>query len=234
MVKVSGFKFKKNLLREPNLNFGLIVLLFLVIAFSPFVDIKFSHLFFTEGHFYLTHDGYLSWMVKFGFPFLLVALGLGVFLVWLFGYMRGRWFCGIDTRIMAFVTGSMILGPGLIVNGIFKTFWGRARPYEILEFGGLKTFSPPMVIANQCNLDCSFMSGHTAIGFWVFCFAYLVPCRYRVGAMVFALLFGSFLGLARIAQGLHFFSDVFFAAVITISVIVWLHYKLFPEDYKKC
>lgn len=226
---------RKNLLTKPNLNFGLIVLLFLVIAVSPFIDIRFSELFYRKAGFLLEHEGWLSFMVKYGFPFLLVGSGLGVFLVWLFGYMRScRWFWGIDTRVMAFVTGSMVLGPGLIVNGIFKTFWGRARPYEIEAFGGIKEFSPPMVIANQCNLDCSFMSGHTAIGFWVFCFAYLVPCRYRTAAMAAALLFGSFLGLARIAQGLHFFSDVFFAAVITISVIVWLHYRLFPDDYKKC
>lgn len=225
---------RKKLLRRPDLNFSLILLLFMVIAFSPVADIWFSGLFYGPHGFYLA-NGWLSWMIKYGFPGVLVLLGWSIFGIWLWGYTHHyKWIAGINTKVMMFVTGSMVLGPGLIVNGIFKTFWGRARPYEITTFGGIKQFSPPMVISNQCNLDCSFMSGHTAIGFWVVCFAFLVPCSHRKAAIGGALLFGSLLGLARIAQGLHFFSDVFFAAVITISVIVWMHYKLFPDDYKKC
>src|SRR5690606_18360570 len=37
---------------------------------------------------------------------------------------------------------ALALGPGLLVNGILKEVWGRARPREILEFGGDATFTP--------------------------------------------------------------------------------------------
>ena len=37
--------------------------------------------------------------------------------------------------------------------------------------------------------------------------------------------------IARIAQGSHFVSDVFFSATITYALILWLHFKLFPEQY---
>ena len=197
------------------------------------IDIYVSSLFYDNGHFVLEKD-ILGNLIRKGIPELIVLSAVIIFVVWLYGKKKHKVVWKIDNKIMLLTFGTMFLGPILIVNGIFKSFWGRARPQDVLQFGGNKMFTLPFEMSNQCAWDCSFMSGHTAIGFWVFCFAYLVPCRYRVGAMVFALLFGSFLGLARIAQGLHFFSDVFFAAVITISVIVWLHYKLFPEDYKKC
>lgn len=132
---------------------------------------------------------------------------------------------------MLLTTGSMLLGPILIVNGIFKTFWGRARPYQIIEFGGNKNFTSPMVISNQCDWDCSFMSGHTAVIFWSLALALLLPHRYRKRGISAVIILGIATGIARIAQGSHFVSDVFFSATITYALILWLHFKLFPEQY---
>lgn len=224
----------KSLWKKPNLNLLLIILLFGIIAVSPYTDIAFSKLFYHNNQF-LLNSGFMAWMLHYGFQGLLILSGLSVLFLWLLGFIKNKqWILGVNTPVMLFIFGSLLLGPIIIVNGLFKTFWGRARPYEVMEFGGLKYFTPPMVITNQCNLDCSFMSGHTAMGFWVICFAFLTPCRWRKTAIISALIFGSLLGLARIAAGFHFFSDVFFSAVVTISVVRWLHYKIFPNDYKKC
>ena len=53
-------------------------------------------------------------------------------------------------------------GPGLVVNGVLKAFWGRARPSQILEFGGAAQFTPPVQIADQCARNCSFVSGEAS------------------------------------------------------------------------
>lgn len=208
------------------------VLLILTVVLAREIDITISRLFYNNGLFYL-HDGWLAWMVKFGFPILLVSSGLSVFVVWFLGWRRGKkWLLGVDTKIMLFVTGSMFLIVGLVVNGIFKTFWGRARPMDVLEFGGDKTFTPPLMISNQCDYDCSFMSGHAAIAFWVICFAFLAPQKYRKIAVFSALLFGTLLGVARIAEGLHFFSDVAFSAVVTIGGVWWMYKRLYKKIIK--
>lgn len=204
----------------------LLLFLMLLVLFSSEIDIVISRLFYNDGLFYL-HDGWLAWMVRLGFPLLLVASGMMFFALWFWGWSHGKnWVGGIDTKVMFLVTGSMVLIVGVVVNGIFKTFWGRARPIDVVEFGGDKIFTPPLMISNQCNYDCSFMSGHAAIGFWVVCFAFLAPKKHRKMAIAGAIIFGSLLGLARIAEGLHFFSDVVFAGVVTVSGVWWMYKKI--------
>lgn len=39
-------------------------------------------------------------------------------------------------RAAIFLLISLALGPGLLVNTVFKDHWGRARPSQIVEFGG--------------------------------------------------------------------------------------------------
>lgn len=35
----------------------------------------------------------------------------------------------------------LFVGPGLIVNGVWKEHWGRARPFEVQNFGGERLYS---------------------------------------------------------------------------------------------
>ena len=53
----------------------------------------------------------------------------------------------------------------IFINLFFKTFWGRARPNEIVEFGGEKIFSSWYQISDMCTANCSFVSGDAAVGF---------------------------------------------------------------------
>ena len=46
------------------------------------------------------------------------------------------------SRIWAFVAVLYLLGPGLLANGLLKTFWGRARPDHVRDFGGEAPFTP--------------------------------------------------------------------------------------------
>src|SRR5262245_12500723 len=45
----------------------------------------------------------------------------------------------------------LAMGPGVIANVVLKDQWGRARPKQIVEFGGSHTFTPPLVRSNQCR-----------------------------------------------------------------------------------
>lgn len=214
---------------KPKFYFLVVIAMLVVIAFSPMLDIFISGLFYKNGHFVLESNPLFNLIDK-GLPEPLVGFSLLVFVLWLIGFMNSKkWIMKINTDVMLFLFGSMVMGPMLIVNGLFKSIWGRARPMEIVEFGGDKVFSPAMVMSNQCSWDCSFVSGHTAIGFWLVAPALMFPRKYRKLAVCCAFLIGAMFGLARIAQGYHFFSDVFFSALITIYVVWFLYYRIFVE-----
>ena len=80
-------------------------------------------------------------------------------------HLWGRYLFGLTRRSICFIVVFSLLGPGLIVNNVLKDHWDRARPREIAEFGGDKAFTPPLVIADQCERNCSFVSGEAAYGF---------------------------------------------------------------------
>ena len=150
-----------------------------------------------------------------GSVFAAIALW-GVFRLW------GRTCTFLSGRVCAYLTLSLGIGPGLLANSLFKENWGRARPSQITQFGGTKTFTPPFEIADQCVSNCSFVSGHGALGLWVTAWAFICPPPWRGIVLLVTLILGSGVGFVRIAQGGHFFSDVFYAGVLVLAVNVAL------------
>ena len=57
-------------------------------------------------------------------------------------HLWGRYLFGLTRRSICFIVVFSVLGPGLIVNHVFKDHWDRARPRAIVEFGGEKSFTP--------------------------------------------------------------------------------------------
>lgn len=107
-----------------------------------------------------------------------------------------------------FLLALIVAGPVMLVNTGLKDHWGRARPIEIVEFGGERSYSPPLVPAAQCDTNCSFVSAHAAAGFALIG-VYWTTRRKRWLAAGIAL--GAAVGLGRMLQGAHFLSDVVFA-----------------------
>lgn len=130
---------------------------------------------------------------------------------------------GLWARQYAFLVASLIAGPGLIANALFKENWGRARPRQVVEFGGEAAFSPPLLIADQCSSNCSFVSGDASMGFFFLAIAMMTPPKQRKIAIAAALVFGSFIGFMRIIQGAHFLSDVIFAGIFVSLTIIALY-----------
>jgi membrane-associated phospholipid phosphatase len=123
------------------------------------------------------------------------------------------------------------LGPGLVVNTVLKDHWGRARPLQIEQFGGSRAFTPAPLPAAQCARNCSFPSGHAALGFSLLAFALLLPPgAARRLATAAALGVGVLVGLARIAQGAHFLSDVVYAGLVVYGTTAALHWWIVDTD----
>ncbi len=131
---------------------------------------------------------------------------------------KRHWF-GVDGRVAAFVLLALALAPGLAVDLGLKDHWGRARPRDIVEFGGARQYTPPFQIARQCDDNCSFVSGHAALGFSLATLAFLAPPRRRRVALGAAIAFGLGVGLMRMLQGAHFLSDVIFAGFVVIGIV---------------
>ncbi|HEU0117163.1 MAG TPA: phosphatase PAP2 family protein, partial [Alphaproteobacteria bacterium] len=138
----------------------------------------------------------------------------------------------LDAKKWAFLFLALILGPCLIANVIFKDHWGRARPREIVEFGGTRHFSPALVPQEVVKKNESFISGDAAFGFYLPSFAYVVPMVSRkrnLSRRVFwsCMGVGSLFGLSRLAMGAHFLSDIIYAMVFMLVASAALHALMF-------
>jgi lipid A 4'-phosphatase len=128
-------------------------------------------------------------------------------------------------RIALFMLIALALGPGLVVNTLFKDHWGRARPTQIAAFGGDKRMTPAFVPSDQCTRNCSFPAGDPAVGFYLVAAAFLVaPPKWRRPAAGGAILLAGALALVRIAQGGHFLSDVA-ASFFFVFATSWVLYR---------
>jgi lipid A 4'-phosphatase len=134
---------------------------------------------------------------------------------------------------LAFLVLAGVLGPGAVVNWGFKDHWQRARPYQVQEFGGTQQFTRAGVITDQCDANCSFVSGHVACGFF-FTSLMLIHRRRRVAWLVTGTLAGLGIGFSRMSAMGHWLSDVLWAYPITLlsSWLVWkaLVWVYFPSD----
>jgi lipid A 4'-phosphatase len=126
----------------------------------------------------------------------------------------------------------LVIGPGLLVNAIFKENWGRIRPKHVIELGGSEPFMKVWErgVAGEGN---SFPSGHGSIGFYVLAPYFILRKRRARIAKAFLAggsCFGLLMGIARITQGGHFLSDVLWAWGMVYFSGLLLCWILRPED----
>ena len=82
------------------------------------------------------------------------------------------------SKVLLYLLFTLLIGPGLIVNEVLKNQFGRARPIDIVEFSGTAKFTKICVIADQCQTNCSFSSGHAAGAYWFTNLSFVLPRRY--------------------------------------------------------
>jgi lipid A 4'-phosphatase len=120
-----------------------------------------------------------------------------------------------------FLAACLAAGPGLVANLVLKDQWGRARPNRVIELGGTKRFTPPLVVADQCRRNCSFVSGEASSTYVTFYAAAALFPQWSVALVIAGTVGGLATGLIRMAQGAHFLSDIVFAGVfMALTVLV--------------
>ncbi len=200
------------------------VLLFFILAGAtvllvPEIDLRVSALFYDpKAHFFLK-DRWGCILVYRLVEAFAAFLAVGLPLCLAGTLVRKKPVFSLSRYKLMYLLLVLALGPGLVVNGIFKAHWGRARPDQIDRFGGQKHFTPAWVISKECRRNCAFASGHASMGFYLFAFAFLSP-RNRRKWMAAALICGFTVGMVRIVQGSHFVSDVVFSGMM-VYLVAW-------------
>ena len=191
----------------------------LVFAVWPVIDLRASALFFDGAGFPLARSEALHllrhaiWAGA-----VVVALGsLAAWVAWIALGSRAR----VAPRALAYPAALAVLGPGLLVNGLLKEHWGRARPADIREFGGADPFTPPFQMAGPCSGNCSFVSGEGAgaVALALGLGALTTSGRARMGLAAAAVLASAL----RVATGRHYLSDVVFGAFLMVFAALLLH-----------
>ncbi|MDD3144149.1 MAG: phosphatase PAP2 family protein [Candidatus Cloacimonetes bacterium] len=157
-------------------------------------------------------------------PALILAIaGLAVFVLGFFTPNAAQW-----RRSGLFLALVMLLGPGLLVNAVFKQHWGRPRPNQLAIYEGQFAYEAPLTIDPGSSGE-AFPSGHASMGFYFFTLYFIFRGRKKrltTWAFVLSLLYGFGMGLVRVAQGGHFASDILWSGGMVWFSCALLYYLL--------
>ncbi|MFZ5570721.1 MAG: phosphatase PAP2 family protein [Thermodesulfobacteriota bacterium] len=134
----------------------------------------------------------------------------------------------LTARELLFLLLVLALGPGLVVNLVSKNISGRARPAHIEQFGGKLKFTPAFELSDQCDNNCSFVSGHASLAFYFISFA-MIRRRQRDKIAAGTCLYTAVVGATRIYQGGHYLSDIIFACFFVYFTARMLHHAMFGQ-----
>jgi lipid A 4'-phosphatase len=197
----------------------------------PGLDLGVAHWFFDPPRSFSLGD---TWIGRFfdGFVHYAMEWFLPVIVgVYLYGAVRRRPVLGFTTQRFLFVVLSIALSAGLLTNVILKDSWGRARPSQVVQFGGPKQFSPPFMRSSQCTKNCSFVSGDASLAASFVSLA-IVADRHRRRWWIGILSFTAVVGLMRMARGSHFLSDVVFGVTFTLMIVLTMERLILERRWR--
>lgn len=207
-----------------------IVLVSLFFLIFPKVDIwASSQFYFGEAGFAAQDDSFLRDVRHLG-PFLVRVIAITSVAVLLFKLLLPGLPPLMPLRQPVFLLTTLILGPGVLVNLVFKNNWGRPRPRSVEEFGGELPFQPVWKITDYCDSNCSFTSGEASAAMWLVAVAFLVPATWRKATLAFLLPLGVILSVNRVAFGGHFLSDTLLSWGVTLLLMLAVYRVLFQND----
>ena len=219
-------------------NTFIFILFGILFLFYPGLDIYFSSFFF-NGNQFISEKYTVIKVVRVYLKNLMIIISVISLLILLINFINKkqnmRRLINRRTKfsLIGLVVGP-ILGCGIIANLYFKDTWGRARPVHVEEFGGDKIFTPAFLKSDQCEKNCSWISGETSAAFSL-----------TVGTIILKnpiffllnLILGFLVFFCRLSMGGHFFSDNVFAMTFMIYLAIlykniiylYLRKKLFYE-----
>ncbi len=196
----------------------------------PQIDIVAASQFYNETERFFLANHPLSMFVYHGVHYLTGIMATVFILSLIYMFVTKKAIFGIGKKTVAFMLAALILAPGLVTNTILKDNVGRPRPDAVIEFGGPHTFVPPFTISNACDKNCSFVSGHASLGFYLMVFGLVATGARRKYLLSAGFLAGVVIGFVRIIQGRHFFTDVVFAFFFVYFTMSLLHALMYGFD----
>jgi len=195
-------------------------------VFFPEIDLTVSRFFFTPGVGFEAKGTPVEQLIYHSAGPLLVVGNIGLIAWWLSARFASRLQSRFTGKAPVFLLLLLALGPGLIVNGLLKENWGRARPIDLVQFGGSDRFTAAFALSDQEGK--SFSSGHTAASaYWIVAVLLIAPRRiWLLGVAIAYSLTASWM---RMAAGGHFLSDV----VVSYFIVAILALALYERLYRR-
>ncbi len=213
------------------------ILALVIFALFPEIDLKVTHFFFFDGQFPLR--GNVSPLHNVGSLALdytvriccilsaLICLGAIVF-----QYTRKfipavlqnlgdklRSYIKFTNKQLKYLFLVIVITPGIIVHWVMKPIWERARPVNVTEFGGEKTYTTFYHLHAHMDGN-SFPSGHAAMAFALVALGYMVAPEKRKKVLFITICYAILASACRVWQGSHFISDVTFSGLLTLWTII--------------
>jgi len=200
------------------------ILISALFVLFPEIDLAVSQFFFTPSVGFEAKGAGIERLIYRSVGFLLVVGNTGLIAWWLSARFLSRLRIQCTTKDLAFLLLLLALGPGLIVNGLLKGNWGRARPIDLMQFSGSDRFTAAFVLSDQEGR--SFSSGHTAASaYWIVVVFLIAP--QRIWLLGIAIAYSLAVSWMRIAVGGHFLSDVVTSYFIVAILALALHRLLY-------
>ncbi|HHP7240856.1 MAG TPA: phosphatase PAP2 family protein [Cyclobacteriaceae bacterium] len=178
---------------------------------------------FFSGAFYSIHEGWFmkndqpwKFLYEFGsVPAMLLGIGSLIFIPLSLSKIKYAGF----RKYALFMVLCLAIGPGILVNLVFKDNFGRPRPRDVSAFEGKEEYVV-LWVPNFSGDGKSFPCGHCSMGFYLALPFFFLRIRKKRLAYVFLMLgltMGLAIGYSRIVAGGHFLSDVLWS-----GGFVWL------------
>ncbi|MEA3274122.1 MAG: phosphatase PAP2 family protein [Pseudomonadota bacterium] len=217
---------RKKLLNVPlGVWIGFFSVSIIFVAF-PQIDLGVAELFYTPGVGFRANGVWYEKLMYKSVEVILISGTVFLLFLWLYSRFARRPRVQFSGKELGFLLLVLALGPGLIVNSILKENCGRARPVNLIQFGGSQEFSRAFLPSDQGGH--SFPSGHAAGAFFLMTVALILTRRKRLWIGL-ALGYGFLVGLARMAAGGHFLSDILTSFFIVLILSLMLHGFMFSE-----
>lgn len=204
-----------------------LIFLGVMLYFFPELDLAISALIFDEtSKFYLSNEPILKIIYK-SVNVLAITMALGVIGAYVYQLYTKKSIKYFDKKALVYIFMVFAFGSGVIVNLGLKQNFGRARPAEIVQFGGEKKFTPAAVVNWEYGKECdSFSCGHCSFALGFIAFFFLFRKRW---ILITAVSYGLIVSLGRILQGGHFFSDFIFSWIVMLLTAKLLYDYMYKK-----
>nr|WP_196107254.1 MULTISPECIES: phosphatase PAP2 family protein [unclassified Ochrobactrum] len=186
----------------------------------PQVDLTISRYFFRAGIFFISDNPYWvairdAYRISQWYVWIFLIILPVIYALWI------RPLPAIAPHKVVYIFLVFLLGPGVLVQGL-KFLIGRARPRNLVEFGGSYDFTPAWQFSGMCHSNCSFPSGESSAAAAMLPLLIFVPVRFRLKAALIFVPVLALVSLNRVFMGAHFLSDVVISWTLVVGLMIWL------------